>query len=103
MSTITATTKGRYPCFRTRVAAAVRAIPLGETATYGEVAARAGSAGAARAVGTLLSHNHDNSVPCHRVVPRTGGTGRYNRGEHLKRLLLSWERFLHVHSMKTQV
>lgn len=43
--------------FRRRVYAAVAAIPVGETRSYGEVAAMAGSPGASRAVGTAMGEN----------------------------------------------
>ena len=55
-----------------RVREAVRAIPPGETSTYGEVAARAGMPGRARMVGRILSEDgHD--IPWHRVL-RADGT-----------------------------
>jgi DNA-3-methyladenine glycosylase len=66
--------------FREKVLAAVRRIPPGETATYEEIARRAGSPKAARAVGRLMSTNQDPTVPCHRVVPTTGGFGEFSRG-----------------------
>lgn len=50
--------------FRQRVYAAVAAIPTGATRSYGEVAAAAGSPGAARAVGTAMAAN-----PLPLVVP----------------------------------
>ena len=46
--------------------------------TYGLVAARAGKPGAARAVGTIMSHNDDKTVPCHRVVRADGKPSGYN-------------------------
>lgn len=58
----------------------VRKIPKGETLTYKEVAKRAGRPGAARAVGTIMSHNFDPQIPCHRVVRSDGTMGGYNRG-----------------------
>ncbi|MHA6780521.1 MGMT family protein [Pseudonocardia saturnea] len=55
-----------------RVREVVRAIPPGETSTYGEVAARAGLPGRARLVGRILSEDgHD--LPWHRVL-RADGT-----------------------------
>ena len=45
--------------FTERVRAVVRDIPKGSVMTYGEVAAVAGSPGAARAVGTIMSKNYD--------------------------------------------
>lgn len=78
--------------FRDRVLAVVRAIPRGKVMSYGEVAKRAGSPGAARAVGTIMKQNHDPSVPCHRVVKANGSLGEYNRGGSIqKRTLLIQE------------
>lgn len=59
---------------------AVRQIPKGETRSYGEVAKAIGRPGAARAVGTVMKHNYDPTVPCHRVVKADGTVGEYNRG-----------------------
>ncbi len=69
--------------FADRVRAVVRAIPAGKTMSYGQVAAAAGSPGAARAVGTIMANNRDTSVPCHRVIKADGTSGGYNglRGE----------------------
>ena len=70
----------------------MRGIPKGETRTYGEVAAAVGHPGAARAVGTVMKHNFDTSVPCHRVVRADGRVGGYNRGgEKRKQALLRRE------------
>ncbi len=66
--------------FSERVRAVVRKIPKGKTMTYKEVAAAAGSAGAARAVGMIMKNNYDPSVPCHRVIRSDGKMGEYNRG-----------------------
>lgn len=55
-----------------RVREVVRAIPAGETSSYGEVAARAGLPGRARLVGRILAEDgHD--LPWHRVL-RADGT-----------------------------
>jgi methylated-DNA-[protein]-cysteine S-methyltransferase len=65
--------------FQRRVLAACRAIPHGQTRTYGQLAASAGSPRAARAVGNVMAANRiPLVVPCHRVVPRSGGLGRYS-------------------------
>lgn len=48
--------------------------------TYSEVAERAGSPGAARAVGSLMKANFDPKIPCHRVIRSDGKVGEYNRG-----------------------
>ncbi len=70
----------------------VRDIPKGEVLTYGEVAKRAGSAGAARAVGNIMHDNYDPTVPCHRVIRNDGKIGNYNRGgSDAKRKLLEKE------------
>lgn len=73
--------------FCAKVEAVVRRIPRGTVMTYGEVAAAAGSPGAARAVGSIMKRNYDPEIPCHRVV-RADGLGHYNRGETRKRALL---------------
>ena len=52
----------------------VRRIPPGRAATYGQIARLAGMPRCARAVGYALSSCRDPSVPCHRVVDRSGGT-----------------------------
>ena len=65
--------------FKDRVLAVVRNIPKGKTMTYQEVAEAAGSPGAFRAVGTIMSRNYDDTVPCHRVVKSDGTLGGYNR------------------------
>lgn len=66
--------------FTTRVRDIVRNIPRGETMTYGQVAALAGSPGAARAVGNIMHDNYDPEIPCHRVIRSDGKIGDYNRG-----------------------
>lgn len=70
----------------------VRTIPKGTTMTYGQVANAVGHPGAARAVGMVMKHNYDPSVPCHRVVRSDGTIGDYNRGgAKRKRMLLEEE------------
>ena len=57
------------PAFHQRVYEVARAIPPGQTLTYGEVATRLGEPGAARAVGQALGRNpFAPVVPCHRVL-----------------------------------
>ena len=70
--------KTRETSFKERVLAVVRGIPKGKTMSYQEVAAAAGNPGAARAVGTIMSHNNDKNVPCHRVIRADGKIGQYN-------------------------
>lgn len=78
--------------FQARVAAALRAIPYGETVTYGELAALAGHPNAQRAAGTFCAQNRfPLFVPCHRVVA-ADGLGKYGSlGLDYKRRLLELE------------
>ena len=55
-----------------RILAAIRAIPRGRVAGYGEVARRAGLPGRARMVARLLSGNDDPGLPWHRVLRSDG-------------------------------
>lgn len=77
--------------FVNRVLAAVRRIPPGRVATYGDVAARAGRPLACRAVGNIMRECHDTGVPCHRVVGAGGTLGGYGGNLELKRSLLRAE------------
>lgn len=79
--------------FDTRVYEAVRRIPRGGTATYGEVAAIVGSPGAARAVGGAMARCPlFPAVPCHRVVRASDGWSGWGGDDRLKRRLLDAER-----------
>lgn len=63
------------------VLGAVRGIPVGLTASYGEVARMIGRAGAARAVGGAVGRNPIGLViPCHRVIAGDGSLGGYGGG-----------------------
>ena len=55
-----------------RILAAVRAIPRGQVAGYGEVARRAGLPGRARLAARVLSQNADPRLPWHRVLRSDG-------------------------------
>ena len=70
----------------------VKDIPKGETLSYKEVAIRAGSPNAYRAVGSLLKYNYDPTIPCHRVIKSNGDYGDFNRGKQLKKELLEQEK-----------
>ena len=74
--------------FKRRVLHAVRRIPPGRVATYGDVAAMAGSPRAHRAVGNIMRETRDASVPCHRVIAAGGKLGGYGRDLFAKRALL---------------
>ena len=77
--------------FKEKVFEVVSKIPKGKTLTYKEVARKAGSEKAFRAVGNILNTNYDPKIPCHRVVRSDGETGGYNRGEKLKKEILKKE------------
>jgi methylated-DNA-[protein]-cysteine S-methyltransferase len=78
--------------FQRSALAAMRAIPYGETATYGEVAALAGYVNAQRAVGTVCAGNRFGLiVPCHRVVAAEGLGSYGSLGVEYKRRLLELE------------
>lgn len=66
--------------FTERVLNIVSGIKRGDTMTYKEVATRAGSPGASRAVGSIMKANYRPGVPCHRVIRSDGNIGQYNRG-----------------------
>ena len=55
-----------------RILAAIRAIPRGQVAGYGEVAHRAGLPGRARLAARILSQNEDPGLPWHRVLRSDG-------------------------------
>ena len=77
--------------FRARVLKAVRSIPRGRVATYGDIAELVGAPGAARAVGNVMRGCGDPSVPCHRVIAAAGGLGGYGGYLERKRQLLRAE------------
>ena len=86
--------KARQTPFSKKVYKVVARIPRGKTMTYKEVARRAGNPKAARAVGTLMSHNWDPKIPCHRVVRADGTVGDYNRGGPSRKIeLIMQERY----------
>lgn len=77
--------------FQQRVLFAVRRIPAGRIATYGDVAEAAGVPRAARAVGNIMKGCRVAGIPCHRVVAAGGRLGGYGGSEALKRSLLAAE------------
>lgn len=78
--------------FSEQVYKVVAKIPAGKVATYGQIAALAGSPRASRAVGMCMSQNTDTkAVPCHRVVSSTGALTGYAFGKGIstkKQLLM---------------
>ncbi|MFO1094159.1 MAG: MGMT family protein [Planctomycetaceae bacterium] len=80
--------------FGRRVIAALRRVRYGETVSYGELASRAGTPGAARAVGSVMRRNTvPLIVPCHRVIAAGGKLGGFSapQGVSLKQRLLDLE------------
>src|SRR5674476_1106163 len=78
--------------FRRQILAHLSDIGYGQTASYGSVAAAAGSPKAVRAVGTACANNPlPVVVPCHRVVRSDGSLGGYLGGLAAKQLLLTME------------
>ncbi|MDI1325725.1 MAG: methylated-DNA--[protein]-cysteine S-methyltransferase [Brevundimonas sp.] len=79
--------------FQRAVWAALRAIPAGETRTYGQLAAAIGSPKAVRAAGLANGQNPVAViVPCHRVIGANGTLTGYAGGIERKRWLLEHER-----------
>lgn len=82
----------RATAFQSRVWQELTRIPIGETVTYQELAARIGRPKAVRAVASACARNNVAVVvPCHRVVRTDGGLGGYRWGIERKRSLLSLE------------
>lgn len=79
--------------FQQEVWTALRQIPYGTTASYGEIAGRLGRTGhGARAVGVANGRNPiPVIVPCHRVVGASGAMTGYGGGMDRKRILLELE------------
>lgn len=78
--------------FQRAVWAALRAIPAGETRTYGQLAAAIGSPRAVRAAGLANGQNPVAViVPCHRVIGANGTLTGYAGGIERKRWLLAHE------------
>jgi AraC family transcriptional regulator, regulatory protein of adaptative response / methylated-DNA-[protein]-cysteine methyltransferase len=78
--------------FQQRVWEELRRIPLGETRTYGALAAAVGNPGASRAVGGANGANNVAVlIPCHRVIATDGTLGGYAYGLTIKGELLRRE------------
>lgn len=79
--------------FQKRVLAALREIPYGQTASYGEIAEKIGNPSACRAVGQANARNPIPIViPCHRVVGSDGTLTGFGGGIEIKQSLLDLER-----------
>lgn len=88
--------------FSRQVLEVVSKIPCGRLMTYAQVAQKAGSSRAYRAVGSILNRNYRSRewqlpieglepVPCHRVIRSDGFVGGYARGEKEKEDILKLE------------
>jgi AraC family transcriptional regulator of adaptative response/methylated-DNA-[protein]-cysteine methyltransferase len=67
-------------------------IPAGTTTSYAALAGKLGKPGATRATGSAVGANRLAwLIPCHRVVPSTGGIGGYRWGAPRKAAMLAWE------------
>ncbi|MGH7047610.1 MAG: bifunctional DNA-binding transcriptional regulator/O6-methylguanine-DNA methyltransferase Ada [Stellaceae bacterium] len=83
----------RGTAFQARVWRALQKIPLGQTATYSEIARKLGQPAAVRAVAQACAANSlALLVPCHRVVREDGNLAGYRWGVERKRALLERER-----------
>ena len=72
--------------------AALARVPVGARRMYAQLAADAGRPRAVRAVASVMARNRVPLVlPCHRIVPSGGGTGRYGWGDAIKVALLDAE------------
>ncbi|MEL7527935.1 MAG: bifunctional helix-turn-helix domain-containing protein/methylated-DNA--[protein]-cysteine S-methyltransferase [Pseudomonadota bacterium] len=78
--------------FEIRVWQTLLRIPMGQAATYADVAASIGNPKASRAVGSAVGRNPISFVvPCHRVLAKGGKIGGYHWGLTRKRAILGWE------------
>lgn len=79
--------------FHRTVLEEVEKIPYGEIRRYKDIAEAIGNPLAYRSVGTACGLNPlPIVIPCHRVVPSSGGIGNYSGGTSLKRRFLDHER-----------
>jgi len=78
--------------FKRAVWVATRAIPYGQSRSYGWIARQIGNPGALRAVGQALAKNPlPIVVPCHRVIGKDGSLTGFEGGLEMKRRLLEIE------------
>jgi AraC family transcriptional regulator of adaptative response/methylated-DNA-[protein]-cysteine methyltransferase len=82
----------RGTAFQQRVWQALQKIPIGQTASYSDIAAQIGSPKAVRAVASACAANNlAVAIPCHRVVRSDGSLANYAWGVERKRQLLTSE------------
>lgn len=81
--------------FQKRVWRALGRVPFGQTCFYSDLAKAIKQPSAVRAVASVVAKNPIAIlIPCHRVLPRSGGVGNYHWGVKNKSALLTWERLL---------
>lgn len=82
-----------YNGFARQVLGELRRIPRGRTQSYQYLAQRAGKPRAMRYVGKILGSNRTPVIiPCHRILPKSGGLGGFSAGLAWKKRLLKLER-----------
>ena len=78
--------------FQLKIWEALLTIPMGELATYGEIAQKIQKPNASRAVGTAIGNNPIAFlIPCHRVIQASGKIGGYMWGNIRKTAMIGWE------------
>ncbi|MCD6229629.1 MAG: MGMT family protein [Candidatus Diapherotrites archaeon] len=78
--------------FSEKVLELTRQIPKGKITTYQELAKALGNPMACRAIGNALNKNNQPiTIPCHRVVKKTGKIGGYSARQRKKTTLLKKE------------
>ncbi|MFN8417166.1 MAG: methylated-DNA--[protein]-cysteine S-methyltransferase [Cytophagaceae bacterium] len=78
--------------FQLKVWESLLKIPMGQLATYGEIAEHIGNPNASRAVGTAIGSNPIAFlIPCHRVIQSSGVFGGYMWGPTRKTAIIGWE------------
>ena len=79
--------------YEQRVWEAIRQIPYGTTASYGQIASRIGNPQGARSIGRAAHRNPILIViPCHRILGANGSLTGYAGGLAIKEALLHLER-----------
>lgn len=78
--------------FQLKVWESLLKIPMGQVATYANLAEQIGNPKAFRAVGTAIGNNPVAFlIPCHRVIQATGVLGEYHWGKTRKAAMIGWE------------
>jgi AraC family transcriptional regulator of adaptative response/methylated-DNA-[protein]-cysteine methyltransferase len=81
----------RGTSYELQVWSMLRAIPMGETTSYGALAARLGTRDAREVTEAIASNPVAVLIPCHRVIKKNGSISGYRWGVRRKRELLARE------------